>query len=289
MALAAAALLLANALRLSLIRGLDNSARQGAREVAALANKNVLPDPVPVGPGTVTIQVLDRQGRIAYVSPDADRLVPLLPPAVAAANAGDGRAVFLDGRPFGLPGEVRVATVALRDGGTVIAAVAYNPVAESLTTVGHALIIGTPVLLVLLAGASWLIVGSTLRPIAELRRGAQDVTRTGQPRALPVPAAHDEVHSLAVTLNDMLSRLGMAQQRQRGLISDTAHELRSPIASIRAQLEVALDHPDSQDWRQTAGRMCSRTRCGCPRWPRIYWRWPGSTRRTGPGRPRVSS
>ena len=258
-ALAAAALLLANALRLSLIRGLDNSARQGAREVAALANKNVLPDPVPVGPGTVTIQVLDRQGRIAHVSPDADRLVPLLPPAVAAANARDGRAVFLDGRPFGLPGEVRVATVALRGGGTVIAAVAYNPVAESLTTLGHALIIGTPVLLVLLAGASWLIVGSTLRPIAELRRGAQDVTRTGQPRALPVPAAHDEVHSLAVTLNDMLSRLGMAQQRQRGLISDTAHELRSPIASIRAQLEVALDHPDSQDWRQTAGDVLADT------------------------------
>ncbi len=258
-ALAAAALLLASALRLSLIRGLDSSARQGAREVAALRDKNVLPDPVPVGPGTVSIQVLDRQGRIVRVSPDADRLVPLLPPGVAAANARDGRAVFLDGRPFGLPGEVRVVAVAVRSGGTVIAAVAYNPVAESLTTVGHALIIGTPVLLVLLAGASWLIVGSTLRPIAELRRGAQDVTRTGQPRALPVPAAHDEVHSLAVTLNDMLSRLGMAQQRQRGLISDTAHELRSPIASIRAQLEVALDHPDGQDWPQTAGDVLADT------------------------------
>ncbi len=258
-ALAGAALLLASALRLSLIRGLDNSARQGAREVAALANANHLPNPVPVGPGTVTIQVLDRQGRITHVSPDGDLLVPLLPPGVAAANARDGRAVFLDGRPFGLPGEVRVATVAIRGGGTVIAAVAYNPVAESLATLGRALVIGTPVLLVLLAGAVWLIVGSTLRPIAELRRGAQDVTRTGQPRALPVPAAHDEVRSLAVTLNDMLSRLGMAQQRQRGLISDTAHELRSPIASIRAQLEVALDHPDSQDWRQTAGDVLTDT------------------------------
>jgi signal transduction histidine kinase len=258
-ALAGAALLLASALRLSLIRGLDNSARQGAREVAALANRHVLPDPVPAGPGTVTIQVLDPQGRIVDVSPDADRLVPLLRPAVAAANARDGRAVFLDGRPFGLPDEVRVVAVALHGGGTVIAAVAYNPVGESLATLGRALIIGTPVLLVLLAGAVWLIVGTTLRPIAELRRGAQDVTRTGQPRALPVPAAHDEVHSLAVTLNDMLSRLGMAQQRQRGLISDTAHELRSPIASIRAQLEVALDHPDSQDWPQTASDVLADT------------------------------
>jgi signal transduction histidine kinase len=60
------------------------------------------------------------------------------------------------------------------------------------------------------------------------------------------------VRSLAVTLNDMLSRLAEAQQRQRDLVSDTAHELRSPIASIRAQLEVALDHPDGLDWTETA-------------------------------------
>ncbi len=57
---------------------------------------------------------------------------------------------------------------------------------------------------------------------------------------------------LALTLNDMLSRLAAAQQRQRALVSDTAHELRSPIASIRTQLEVALDFPDGQDWATTA-------------------------------------
>jgi signal transduction histidine kinase len=55
-----------------------------------------------------------------------------------------------------------------------------------------------------------------------------------------------------VTLNDMLSRLAEAQQRQRALVSDTAHELRSPIASIRTQLEVALDFPATQDWETTA-------------------------------------
>src|SRR6201999_4248421 len=67
-----------------------------------------------------------------------------------------------------------------------------------------------------------------------------------------VPEARDEVRSLALTLNDMLSRLAEAQQRQRALVSDTAHELRSPIASIRTQLEVALDFPDGQDWAATA-------------------------------------
>jgi signal transduction histidine kinase len=71
------------------------------------------------------------------------------------------------------------------------------------------------------------------------------------PHDLPVPPARDEVRSLAITLNDMLSRLADAQQRQRDLVSDTAHELRSPIASIRTQLEVALDHPDGLDWPET--------------------------------------
>src|SRR6202042_1766653 len=101
-------------------------------------------------------------------------------------------------------------------------------------------------------GATWLAVGSTLRPIDRIRRGAARVTGAGLPAGLRVPEARDEVRSLALTLNDMLSRLSSAQQRQRSLVSDTAHELRSPIASIRAQLEVALDHPEGQDWESTA-------------------------------------
>jgi signal transduction histidine kinase len=85
------------------------------------------------------------------------------------------------------------------------------------------------------------------------------VTGTGVPADLPVPEARDEVRSLALTLNDMLSRLSSAQQRQRSLVSDTAHELRSPIASIRAQLEVALDHPAGQDWASTGRDVLADT------------------------------
>ena len=135
----------------------------------------------------------------------------------------------------------------------------YNAVNDTLVTVAHALLFGTPALLLLMIWVSWLITGSTLRPITALRRGAEQVTATGVPRGLPVPEARDEVHSLAVTLNDMLSRLEAAQQRQRRFVSDTAHELRSPIASIRAQLEVALDHPGSQEWEQTARDVLADT------------------------------
>ena len=251
-ALAAAALLLVNALRLSLIRGLDDSARQGAAEVAALIDQNRLPDPVPVGSGTITIQVLDAQGRITDVSEGADRLVPLLPAAQARTAARTGQGRMLSGPPLGMPAPLRVVAVGADDGQVVVAAVSFAQASDSIATVAKAVFIGTPLLFGLVALAIWLVTGYTLRPIAGLRRGAAEVTQTGIPRHLPVPPARDEVRSLAVTLNDMLSRLADAQQRQRDLVSDTAHELRSPIASIRAQLEVALDHPDGLDWAETA-------------------------------------
>jgi signal transduction histidine kinase len=258
-ALVVAAMLLRITLRASLTREVDNTARQGAREVAALADKNALPNPVPVAEGTLTIQVLDPQGNVVDASPAADRLVPLLPARVAAANARSGRAVLLNGRPYGIPYTMRVVAVQARDGKTVIAGVIFEPVSASVLAVTHGLLIGTPILLLLLAWGTWLVVGSTLRPISALRRGAQVITATGQPRELPVPEARDEVRVLAVTLNDMLAQLDASQQRQRNLVSDTAHELRSPIASIRTQLEVALDHPAQQDWHETASDVLADT------------------------------
>jgi signal transduction histidine kinase len=250
-AIAAADLLLFTALRISLTRSVDDTARQGAAGVVALINANRLPSPVPVAPD-VTIQVLDPDGQIADVSPDTDRLVPLLTPAQAAASARTGGVVPVNGPAYGIPSMLRVTAVRAANGQLVVAAVSYNSVSGSLSVVAKALAFGTPLLFVLFIGAIWLAVGSTLRPIALLRRGAARVTGTRVPSDLPVPEARDEVRSLALTLNDMLSRLAAAQQRQRALVSDTAHELRSPIASIRAQLEVALDHPSGQDWASTA-------------------------------------
>jgi len=258
-ALIAGDLLLLNTLRVSLTRSADDTARSGAAEVAALINANRLPDPVPVAAGTVTIQVLAPSGQIVNVSADADRLVPMVPPAQAAALANGDSAVLVHGAPFDMPSLLRVAVVRADDGELVMAAIPYGSAADSLQVVAHGLIFGTPVLFIVFVGATWLAVGSTLRPIDRIRRGAARVTGTGVPADLPVPEARDEVRSLALTLNDMLSRLTSAQQRQRSLVSDTAHELRSPIASIRTQLEVALDHPAGQDWPSTARDVLADT------------------------------
>jgi signal transduction histidine kinase len=258
-ALIAGDLLLFNTLQVSLTRSVDDTARSGATEVAALIKADRLPDPVPVAAGTVTIQVLAPSGQIVNVSADADRLVPLVPPAQAVALANGHSAVLVHGAPFDMPSLLRVAVARAAGGELVIAAVPYSSAADSLQVVGHALVFGTPVLFIVFTGAMWLAVGSTLRPIDRIRRGAARVTGTGVPADLPVPEARDEVRSLALTLNDMLSRLTSAQQQQRSLVSDTAHELRSPIASIRTQLEVALDHPAGQDWPCTARDVLADT------------------------------
>jgi signal transduction histidine kinase len=258
-ALAGLAVLLMTSLSLTLDHGMDNSARQTGQEVAALVDANRLPNPVPVAAGIAVVQVVNAQGRIVAASAGADRLVPLLSRAQAATLGQSRAGIQLDGRPYGLPELLRVVAVPGRRGETVIAAVSDDAVHDTLTTVAHVLVVGTPLLLALMIWVSWLLTGSTLRPITALRRGAEQVTAAGGPQGLPVPEARDEVHSLAVTLNDMLSRLATAQQRQRQLVSDTAHELRSPIASMRAQLEVALDHPASQEWEQTARDVLADT------------------------------
>src|SRR6516165_9565633 len=172
-ALVAGAMLLRGTLQASLTRGVDNTARQAGQEVVALINGNrPPPHPLPVVAGTLTIQVLGPDGRVVDASPGADELIPLMPPAKAAALARTGRAVLLDGRPLGIPYLMRVVAVPANGGQTVISAVAYTAVRDSMTALGRALIVATPLLLLLLAGATWLVVGSTLRPIAALRRGA---------------------------------------------------------------------------------------------------------------------
>ncbi len=102
----------------------------------------------------------------------------------------------------------------------------------------------------LLVGLStYFVTTLTLRSVAALRHGAADITAAGlSGQRLPVPGAQDEIHRLAVTLNQMLDRIESATSRQRTFVGDAAHELRSPLASLRVQLEVAQRLGPDTDW-----------------------------------------
>jgi signal transduction histidine kinase len=251
-ALLAGTVLLLVALQRSLVAALDESARQRARDVVALVESGQLPDPIPVAAGTPLVQVVDADDRVVAASPGGDRLVPiLLPDGVAAVRSGDVRTI--DGSRLGLSSELRVVGEPAGAGSeTVLVAMSLSEVAGSLQVVRTAMVIGAPLLVAGFAVVCWLLVGSALRPVAALRRGAEEITTTRLAGRLPVPEADDEVRRLALTLNDLLTRLERSSARQRSFVADAAHELRSPLTAIRAQLEVARAHPEAAEWEQVS-------------------------------------
>jgi signal transduction histidine kinase len=253
--LAVAAGLLLVVVRHSVLHSLDNSARQQAKDVAALAKAGRLPDPIPIGAGTAGLQVVDSQGRVTAVSAGGDRLTALLDPADVRAVRG-GQVRVIAGARLGTPDRLRVVGYpsGTDSASTVLVAVSDAEAAGSVRALALATMVGAPVLLAGFALVCWLLVGRSLRPVSTLRAGAEEIAAAGSTdgRRLPVPRAQDEVHRLAVTLNGMLDRLEGAGAAQRAFVADAAHELRSPLAAIRTQLEVARRHPEAEPWDQTA-------------------------------------
>ncbi|MET7749341.1 ATP-binding protein [Micromonospora sp. NPDC005367] len=247
--LALGGLVLLGVLGWVLQRSVDSEAFRTADAVALLAAEDALPDPLPVAGGQVRVQVIDTRGRVRAASIDADRLVPMVRPGRLEPHRRQRLSV--SGERAGLAGPVRVVTVpagTATDPLTVLVAKSMTDVRHSTQVVGTILLISFPLLVAALAAVAWRVVGATLRPVEALRRGAEEITGRAGPDRLPVPASHDEVHRLALTLNGMLDRLDSARRRQRAFLADAAHELRSPVTNIRTELEVARRLGDRTDW-----------------------------------------
>ena len=237
-ALVVGGLALFAALRVAVDRTLDTEARATAEQVAAMVAEDRLPAPIPVS-GAQLIQVVDGEGRVIGGSLLADRLTPLLR-SDELSRALAGSAVEVSGARAGLDGPLRVvAAPGGRPGVSVIVASQVGDVVASQRTLRNALLILFPLLLGLLGVIAYVVIGWTLRPVEQLRRGAERISGGGADERLSVPQAADEIRALAVTLNTMLDRLAAGRERQRSFVADAAHELRSPLTSMRTQLEVA--------------------------------------------------
>lgn len=131
---------------------------------------------------------------------------------------------------------------------TVYAGTSLEDEQATLDQVTRVMLIGLPCLLVVVAGVTWLVTRRALRPVEGIRTEMAEITASGDlSRRVPQPDSYDEIARLAATTNETLTALEQSVERQHRFVADASHELRSPIASLRTQLEVAVAHSELLD------------------------------------------
>ena len=111
---------------------------------------------------------------------------------------------------------------------------------ETLAGLAASFAVGGPIAVLVASIAGYLLAATGLRPVEAMRRRAREVSLSRAGARLPLPAARDEIRRLGETLNEMLDRLQRSFERERRFVADAGHELRTPVAIVKTELEGAL-------------------------------------------------
>ena len=187
-------------------------------------------------PGEYVVQIIDPAGRVRGASPDAGT-TPMLtvaelsqarlrPLTVTKTNENERERVTAEPLP-NHPGWVAVAGVSL------------EALDRTLSDVSRELLIAGLVFVAAAGLGAYGLARAALSPVERLRREVAALSERDQAPGVRVPRTRDEIAALAQTMNQLLSRLQGALARQRALVADASHELRTPFAVLSGELELA--------------------------------------------------
>ena len=171
-----------------------------------------------------------------------------------------GRSVTYERRvSFVDEGESENATLQAErlDGDVLVVGTSREGIEDALHQLRTQLLVAIPIALGIAVAIGYWVAGRALEPVRSMTRRAATISAENPTERLPLPGAKDEITDLGLTLNAMLDRLDDALQRERRFIAEASHDLRTPLALLRVELDLALSRTRSADELSAALRSTS--------------------------------
>jgi len=191
------------------------------------------------------VQVTDMDGRALAWS---DNLAhqPLLVSSQTFNEARERGDSFATINAADSPG-LRVAVVPLSNDsgkrlGFAVVAESLSVIEESSGRLRRGFYAGVPIVLLFASAGGYFLARKSLAPIAAMDRQTRRITADDLSARLYVRNSRDEIGRLATTVNALLERLQVAFEEEKRFVADASHELRTPVAVLRGEAEVALEH-----------------------------------------------
>ena len=199
-----------------------------------------------IEPDEAFAQVAGASGAIEESSPIVEGRPLLSPETIRSLSHPE----LFDRRIAGIDDVTRVLAVPVqtdRGRSVVLVGSSLEDRRDQLLQLAATLAIGGPVALAVISWAGWALVGAALRPVQRMQRESASISTTEPDRRLSLPAADDEISQLGATLNAMLDRIQESFERERRFVDNASHELRTPVAILKAELDLSLRRARTRD------------------------------------------